>query len=152
MKNKTIFNLKYMSNLYIKLKENKLKSIDSRIEKLQDKIQQEKKAIEDSRMLLDRLEAENTLLDTEYLHHLDAFEKGGKIISVKNYNFNISQWENLHLKKKSPCYVLQTRGEQNIYTFNEDMNDFLEYLLTLNYSIIVLSVDKSRITLQFRTH
>jgi hypothetical protein len=145
-------NFNFLSRLYIKFKEKNLKSLEKNILELRKQIENEKKLLEQNKQSLERLTEENNSIEKDYEALVKFFEKGKKTITIKNNNFTLDVWENVFIKKKSSSYVIQTKREQDIYVFEENMNDFMDYLLTLNHSIIVLSVDRYRIVLQIRTH
>jgi hypothetical protein len=143
-------NFKFLSNLYLKLKEQRLTSIEVRIQELHQEIEKEKKLLDKKTATLEKLVEENTLIKKDYHRILNLFYNENKTISIRNNNYDISPWENVYLKKKPSHYVIQTKKEQDIYIFSEDLNSFLEYFLTISHSMIVLSVDKKRIVIQIR--
>ena len=144
------FNLKFFSNIYLKLKEKRVTSLEMNLNALNKEIEAEKKSLQQNNEYLNKLTEENTQIKKEYLNLMKLFENENKTISSKNNNYNISIWENVYIRKDLSYYVIQTKKGENIYTFDKSMNDFVEYFSTLDYSIIVLSISIKRITLQFR--
>ncbi|MBC8062887.1 MAG: hypothetical protein H7Y18_19835 [Clostridiaceae bacterium] len=149
--NKNYFtNLKFFSSIYLKLKEKTVNSLDLKVKGLENQIEKEKKLLEENNQYLDIILLENTSIKGEYYNHLKLFKNENKSISIRNNNYNISIWENVFIRKQLSYYVIQTKKEEDIYTFNKSMNNFIDYFLTLDYSIVVLSVSEKRITLQLR--
>ena len=141
---------KFLSSIYLKIEEKKLNSLDVEIKALHQQIENEKKLVEQNGQFLDKLIEENVSMKNNCNSLLKLFENTNKTISIRNNNYDISIWENVYIKKKSSYYVIQTKREQDIYVFNENMNDSIEYILNLDYHILVLSVYSNRILLQFR--
>jgi len=151
MNKKDFANLKFFSSIYLKLKEKKANSLEAKIKELKKRIETEKKSLSQSNQYLDKLIRENTSIKKQYINLIKLFENENKTISIRNNNYNVSIWENITLQKIFSYYVIRAkREEEALYTFNKDMNDFWDYFLTLDYSIIVLSVSKTKIVLQFR--
>lgn len=141
---------KFLTSLYLKLKEKRLNSLDRKIQDLKEQIEDKKKLFKQNTASLEKLVEEKDSLINEYHRMLVLLEKGNKTIAIRNNSYDVLPWENVYIKKSSDTYVIQTKRGQNIYVFTEDIIPFLDYLLTLNPSIIVLSVDDNRIGLQFR--
>jgi hypothetical protein len=150
MNKNNFITLKFLSNVYLKLKEMRMNSFDRKIQGLQMQIDKRKILLEQNKQYLDTLTAENDLIKKDFYNITKLFENENKTITIKNNNYDLDLWENVFIKKKSSYYVIQTKKEQEIYVFNENMNDFLASFLTLSHSIVILSVDKYRIVLQFR--
>lgn len=150
MKKQENSNLKFLSNFYYKLKEKRLKDLDKKIEKLKEDLEKEKVLKENSSAYLDKLLKESRELKQYYENQIKLLANRNNTITIKNNNFKVKQWENLTLTKVGTTYVIQSKTMETLYVFEEDMKDFLQILLTLDYSIIVLSVESSRIVIQFR--
>jgi len=142
--------LKFSSTIYRKLKENNLNSIDKNIEKLHQQIEEEMKLMTEKKQCLAKILDNNIALKRSYYQIKGLFENENKTISIKNHNYKLSAWENVFIKKVSSTYIIITKSDEEIYVFHENMCVFLEYLASLNYSIITLSVDKNNIILQIR--
>lgn len=141
---------KFLTSLYLKLKEKRLNSLDRKIQDLKEQIEDKKKLFKQNTASLEKLAAEKNSLINQYHRMLELLEKGNKTIAIRNNSYDVTPWENVYIKKSSDTYVIQTKRGQNIYVFTEDIIPFIDYLLTQNTSIIVLSVDDKRIGLQFR--
>lgn len=141
---------KFLSNIYRKFKAAKLKSFEMNIHKLSQQIELEKKQYAENLEFLKSLQQNNNVVKEKYAELFTLFKIENKTITIKNNNYNIKQWDNLLIEKRAKNYIIQTKRNEDIYIFEESMNVFFEFFLTLQYSIIVLSVDKARITLQFR--
>lgn len=150
MKKQENSNLKFLSNFYYKLKEKRLKDLDKKIEKLKEDLEKEKVLKENSSAYLDKLLKESRELKQYYENQIKLLANRNNTITIKNNNLKVKQWENLTLTKVGTTYVIQSKTMETLYVFEEDMKDFLQILLTLDYSIIVLSVESSRIVIQFR--
>lgn len=143
-------NFKFLSSIYLKIKERELNLLYKKIQELQRQIESEKIQLKKDTQYLDKVMEQNTIIKKNYENLLNLFQNENKTFWIHNSDYNISPWENVYIKKKAPNYIIETKREQAIYVFDASMNDFLDYLSTLNCSIIVLSVDKSRIVLQLR--
>jgi hypothetical protein len=143
-------NFKFLSNLYLKFKENRLHLLDLKIQELKQQIEAEKARLEQDRQSLDQLAEQNTLIKRDYESMLRLFQNENKTIWIKNYDYNLSPWENVYIRQKDSSYAIVTKREEEIYVFDVELKAFLAYLTSLSHSIIVLSVDKSRIVLQLR--
>ena len=151
MNKKDFVNLKFFSGIYLLLKEKRANSLEAKIKEFKKRIETEKKLLSQCNHYLDNLIRDNTSIKKEYINLIKLFENENKSISIRNNNYNVSIWENISIQKISSCYVISAKKEEMaLYTFNKNMNDFWDYFLTLDYSIIVLSVSKTKITLQFR--
>lgn len=144
-------NLKFFSSIYLKLQEKKVDHLEVKAMRLKKEIEKEKKLLQQNHEYFDKLLAENALIKKQYDHLMLLFENENKTISIRNNNYRISIWENVFIEKKSAYYIIKSKREEDgIYTFNKDMNGFIDYFLTLDYSIVVLSISKKRINLQIR--
>ena len=151
MNKNDIINLKFFSSIYLKLKEKRVNYLEVKVKGLKKEIEIQRNLLNQNDQYFNRLIKENTSIKKEYHDLIELFENENKTISIRNNNYNISIWENVYIRKKLSYYVIQTkRQEDDIYTFNKDMNDFIDYFSTLDYSIIVLSISKKRIVLQLR--
>lgn len=150
MGKKSFIDFRFLSSIYLKFNEKRLNFSNSKIHKLQEQIEIENSLLEYNKKRFDELSIENTLIKKNYADILKLFENVNKTISIKNDNYDITIWENVIIKKENSSYVIQTKREQVIYVFNEKMNDFIDYFLTLHHSIIVLSVDNDNIVLHIR--
>ncbi|SCN24884.1 hypothetical protein N3C_2025 [Clostridium sp. N3C] len=150
MKKRENSNLKFLSNFYYKLKERRLKDLEQKIQNLKEEIEKEKLLKDRSAVYLDKLLEENKALKEHYEQQVKLLAKRNNTITLKNNNYNVKQWENLTLAKIGSNYAIQTKAMETLYVFEDDMKDFLQLLQTLDYSIIVLSVDSSRVVIQFR--
>lgn len=143
-------NFGFLSKLYLKLNERQLISLDSKIKELQIQIEAKRNLLEQNKHFLNRLDQENALLKKQYEYFIKLFQSENKTFTISNNNYIISTWENVFIKKRINHYVIQTKREQNIYDFDENMNEFFDYLITLSYSLLVISTDSYRIILQLR--
>lgn len=150
MKNQENSNFKFLSNFYYKLKERRLKDLDKKIQNLKEEIEKEKLLKDNSSLYLDKLLEESGEVKRYYEQQIKLLASRNNTITLKNNNFKVKQWENLTLAKVGSNYAIQTKGMETLYMFEDDMKDFLQVLLSLDYSIIVLSVDSSRVVIQFR--
>ncbi|NLP28941.1 MAG: hypothetical protein GX370_09325 [Clostridia bacterium] len=150
MKKQEKSNLKFLSNFYYKLKERRLKELDKKIDSLKEDIEKEKLHKDSSSAYLDKLLEENRALKKHYEQMVNLLARRNNTITLKNRNYNIAQWENLTLIKVGSNYTIQSKAKETLYIFEDDMTDFVKILLNLEHSIIVLSVDSSRIVIQFR--
>ena len=141
---------KFLSSIYIKLKRIRLNSFDSRIQSLHKQIETGKITLQENRQSLDGLTAENILIKKDFYSITKLFENENKTISIKNNNYNVDLWENVFIKKESSYYVIKAKNAGVIYVFNENMNNSLDYFIVQDYSMVIFSVDKYRIILQFR--
>ncbi|MDT8716792.1 hypothetical protein IAI10_08990 [Clostridium sp. 19966] len=146
--NKNYFvNFKFLSKLYLKLKKNKLKSTEADIKNLKLQIEKEKIIIEQTSQQLDKLvsERDNYRANADKLDKM--LENKTYTIGLKNNNYALKPWDNLTIKKIFSSYAIIDKSQQTIYIFEETMKEFIEYILTINHSIVVLSVDRSKIQL-----
>lgn len=146
--NKNYFvNFKFLSKLYLKLKKNKLKSTEADIKNLKLQIEKEKIIIEQTSQQLDKLvsERDNYRANADKLDKM--LENKTYTIGLKNNNYDLKPWDNLMIKKISSSYAIIDKSQQTIYILEETMKEFIEYILTINHSIVVLSVDRSKIQL-----
>lgn len=150
MKKQENSSLRFLSNFYYKLKERRLKDLEQKIQNLKEEIEKEKLLKDRSAVYLDKLLEENKALKEHYEQQVKLLAKRNNTITLKNNNYNVKQWENLTLAKIGSNYAIQTKAMETLYVFEDDMKDFLQLLQTLDYSIIVLSVDSSRVVIQFR--
>jgi deoxycytidine triphosphate deaminase len=150
MNKNNFITFKFLSSIYIKLKETKLSSLDSKIQGLQTQVDEGKVMLEQKKQNLDILIAENILIKKDFYSITKLFENENKTMSIKNNNYDVALWENVSIRKQSSYYVIQSKKNQVIYVFNENMNDFLNSFLALSHSVVILSVDKYRIVLQLR--
>jgi hypothetical protein len=150
MNNNNFSGFKFLSLLYLKLKNKSVNSLDIKIQALKHEIDCKEKLISENKNTVARLMAENSTIKKDYSRQYNLFENFNKTITIRNNNCAVASWENLYIKKRFSEYVLQTKKGEDVYVFQKDMTDFLNFFLTLNYSIIVLSVDKNRIMVQFR--
>lgn len=150
MNKNNYFAFKFISTFYLKLKEIRLNSLDKKIQTIQNKIDNGKLLLEENQQYLDTLTIENALIKEDFYNLAKLFERSSKTITLKNNNFDVELGDNLSIKKRSSYYVILAKKVQIIYVFNENMNGFLEYLLTMPHSIVILSVDKIRIVLQIK--
>ncbi len=141
---------KFFSNFYLSGKEKKLKALDRQIEQLKLSIKNEKTLIENNEKTAIELEKISFDISKKYISTIEFFINTSKIFFIKNNGYNVSSWDNLNLVYLSKSYVLQTKKGEIIYAFKVYLNDFFKYVNTLNYTIIVLSVDKNYIELEFR--
>lgn len=150
MKKQENSSLRFLSNFYYKLKEKRLKALEQKIENLKKELEEEKLQKDKSTAYLDKFLEENKALKKQYEQQLKLLASRNNTITLKNNNFKVKQWENLILAKIGANYVIQTKAMETLYIFEDDMKDFLQLLQGLDYSIIVLSVDSSRLVIQFR--
>lgn len=150
MNKNNYFAFKFISTFYLKLKEIRLNSLDKKIQIKQNQIDNGKLLLEENKKYLETLTAENSLIKEDYYNLAKLFEAESKTITLKNNDFDVELGDNLTIKKRSSFYVILSKKDQIIYVFNENMNGFLEYLLTMPHSIVILSVDKIRIVLQIK--
>lgn len=141
---------KFLSSIYLKLKEMRLNSLDTKIQGLQTQLENEKALLKLNKESLDIMSNENTLIKKDFKSITSIFENENKTITIKNNNYDVNLWENVSLKKESSYYVIEAKTAGVIYVFNESMNDFFDSFQTLSCSIVILSVDNYRIVLQFR--
>jgi len=150
MNKKDFTNFKFFSYIYLKLKIKTVNSLEVRVQTLMKELEKDKKLLEENNQYFDKILEENKSIKNYYFNLVKLFENENKSLSIRNNNYNISVWENVFIQKKSSYYIIRTKKEEDIYTFNTNLNDFIDYFLTLDYSIIVLSISPSRITLQIR--
>ena len=150
MNKNNFITFKFLSSIYLKLKEIRLNSFDRKIQELQTQIDKGKIILKENKQYIEILDVENIYIKKHFSNITKLFENENKTISIKNNNYNVDLWENISIEKESSYYVIQANKEQVIYVFNENMNDFLDCFLTLRHRIVILSVDKYRIVLQFR--
>ena len=141
---------RFLSSIYLKAKEKKSKYLDVKIKNLQTQIKSQKKLIEQKKYSISGLMEENTSIKKNHNDMIKLFEN--KTLTIPNNNYDICPLENVFIKKESSCYIIETEKKQTIYVFSENMTASIEYFLTLKYSIIVLSVDRNKIVLQFMQH
>ncbi|WP_163193011.1 hypothetical protein [Clostridium thermarum] len=141
-------NFRFLSGIYLKIKNIKLKSLENQIDKLKAVIDEESAKLLEEKAQLQKLQEENSIIIDKYLKMEDLFKNQKKILTIKNYGYRLERWENVYIIKQSSGYFIQSKRQENIYQFEDNMRTFLDYLLTLEYSIIVLSVDKNIINLQ----
>lgn len=141
-------NFRFLSSLYLKIKNIKLKALEDKIEKLKAAIDEESAKLLEEQAQLQKLYEENSMILDKYLKMEDLFKNQKKILTIKNNDYRLERWENVYIIKQSSGYFIQSKRQENIYQFADNMRTFLDYLLTLDYSIIVLSVDKNIINLQ----
>jgi hypothetical protein len=143
-------NFRFLSSIYRKIKNIRLKVLNEQVQKLKLQIEDEKMQLQDEEAHLEKLLQKNSIIKDKYTKGEELFQSQNKIIAIKNNNYRIERWDNVFIKKQSSSYVILTKRQEEIYHFDENLKDFLDYLLTLEHSVIVLSVDKSRISLQIR--
>ncbi|WP_139904713.1 hypothetical protein [Clostridium thermarum] len=141
-------NFRFLSGIYLKIKNIKLKSLEDQIDKLKAVINEESAKLLEEKAQLQKLQEENSIIIDKYLKMEDLFKNQKKILTIKNYGYRLERWENVYIIKQSSGYFIQSKRQENIYQFEDNMRTFLDHLLTLEYSIIVLSVDKNIINLQ----
>ncbi len=145
-----MINFKLFNNFYLSGKEKKLKALDKQIEHLKLSIKNEKASIENNEKTATELEKINSDIGKKYISTVEFFINTSKIFFIKNNNYKVSPWDKLNLVYLSKSYVLKTKKGEIIHVFKDYLNDFFKYINTFNYTIIVLSVDKNYIELEFR--
>jgi hypothetical protein len=148
MDKNNLFNLKFLSVFKLKQKEKSLILLDENIRTLKYKIQLEKKLLEIETKNLDKLTIENKSIKKEHISFLKLLQGEENTFWIKNNNYNVNPFDNVLIVKKSSTFLIQTKSNETIYVFNDTLTNFLDYLLALNYNIIVLSVDTNRILLK----
>lgn len=148
MNKNNLFNLKFLSVFKLKQKEKSLILLDENIKTLKYKIQLEKNSLEIETKNLDKLTIENKFIKKEHISFFKLLQGQENTFWIKNNNYNVNPFDNVLIVKKLSTFLIQTKSNETIYIFNNTLTNFLDYLLTLNYSIIVLSVDTNRILLK----
>lgn len=143
-------NFKFLSTIYRAHKEKKLNSLELDIQRLKGQIETEKVVFAENMKSFASYVQENDLTKEKYSKLLQLIKNGNKSITIENKNYSVNQWDNLFITKESNSYVIQTRKKETIFFFDSKLNDFMDYFTKQDYSIIVLSVDKRRIVIQFR--
>lgn len=147
MSKNDFINFKFLSKIYLKLKKNRLESIESEIKALKEELQRERQKIEDSKAQIEKIKLESNSFKARS-EQLDKLLDGKTYtINVKNNNYILSPWENLQIKKLSAGYSIISKAQQTIYVFEDNMKYFLEYALNINYSVVVLSADRNNVQL-----
>ncbi|SMC21289.1 hypothetical protein SAMN02745134_01234 [Clostridium acidisoli DSM 12555] len=148
MNKNNLSNLKFLSVFKLKQKEKSLILLDENIKTLKHKIQLEKNLLEIETKNLDKLTIENKSIKKEHISFLKLLQGEENTFWIKNNNYNVNPFDNVLIVKKLSTFLIQTKSNETIYVFNNTLTNFLDYLLALNYSIIVLSVDTNRILLK----
>lgn len=148
MNKNNLFNLKFLSVFKLKQKEKSLILLDENIKTLKHKIQLEKNLLEIDKKNLEKLTIENKSIKKEHISFLKLLQGKENTFWIKNNNYNVNPFDNVLIVKKSSTFLIQTKSNETIYVFNNTLTNFLDYLLTLNYSIIVISIDTNRILLK----
>lgn len=143
-------NLKLLSNIYLKLKENKLKTLDKKLQNYKLQLEDEKSNLTVNKEYLNELLKENAMVKHDFNKLETLLKSDNNVINIKNNGYAIAMWENVFVKKTSTCYILETKKHEVIFSFSESLNYFWDYFAEHDYSIIVLSVDNYRIQLQIR--
>lgn len=152
MKDNDITSLKFLSKLYLKLKQNKLNSMDSRLQNLHCQIENKQTVVEKKKLYVKQLIEQNCFIKNKLDNAIKLFYTQNKTFAIPNNSYNLSVFGNVYIAKKSFSYIIETKKKEEIYIFDAKLNDFLDYLLSLNYSVIVLSVEAREIILKINIH
>lgn len=148
MKDNNVTNFKFLSKIYIGFKHKKLNYLVQKNKKLHFQIESQKTLIERKKQHLKQLIEQNSSVKNNYQNLINLFYSDYKTFAIPNNSYNISVFENVFIIKKISSYIIETKRNEEIYVFDEKLNDFLDYLLTLHYSVIVLSVETQKIVLK----
>lgn len=150
MGNEYFSNFKLLSTIYLKFKDNKLKTLDKKLQNYRQHLECEKSKLTENQEYLNELLKENAMTKHDFNRLETLLKCDNNVINIKNNGYAIAMWENVFVKKTSSCYILETKKHEVIFSFSESLNYFWDYFSTHDYSIIVLSVDNYRIQLQIR--
>lgn len=148
MNKNNLTNFKFLSEIYVSFKQKKLNSLNERANKLRAQIENEKAIIQEKTQYFQQLKERNNSVKNSYNDLINLFADEYKAFTIPNNSYNIKVFENVFIQRKLTSYIIVTKTGEEIYTFDTKFNDFLEYLLTLNYSIIVLSAEPRSLSLK----
>lgn len=137
-------------NKYIKNKEDFIHSLDNNINKLKNDIEVKKEEISKNKVLLEQIKFKKSLLQDKYKSLLRILKQRGCMIYIKNNDYNLSEWENLYIRKERNNYgiiskngsILSELDDRLVKIFNKEIDEN-------KYSLIIIRIEGKNIKIKF---
>ncbi|MBL4938381.1 hypothetical protein JK636_21950 [Clostridium sp. YIM B02515] len=152
MKNNDFFNFKFLNKYYVKNKEKEIKRLEDLKLKLLEDIEEEKLKQQKNEISLEKLTYENSQLNSQYNNLLNIAVNRGLISNIENTNFNIKEWDNLYIYKKSGKYFLKDKNNIDYGSLEKDITELLDDIFKrgFNCSIVVIRATNKIVKIQIR--
>ncbi|WP_234118535.1 hypothetical protein [Clostridium hydrogenum] len=138
-------------NRFLIQKEEELKKIEDMIAKTKIDIEEFKELNKTYNDKLDKEKMRNVVLNVRYNALVNKMKNEGAIFEIENRDFEIKEWENLHLNKEGRRYILKTAYGDTIYKFDDVIGECIGTLTSKNdFSFIVVRAEKHKLKVQFR--
>jgi predicted RNase H-like nuclease (RuvC/YqgF family) len=144
--------MKSLNFYYVKQKENELKKLEEKKAKLSREIVQETSELENSKENLEKLKLENNMLKEQYGNLKKLIKSRGIILDIENNRYNIKEWDNLYIKRKTSRFFILSRNEEEIYSLGNATCMLMEDMFSAgcSCSIVVIRVTAKWLKLQIR--
>lgn len=137
-------------NKYIKKKEDFIHNLDNNIDKLKNNIKIKKEEINKNKISLEKIKFEKSLLQDKEKGLIRILKQRGSIIYIRNNDYNLSEWENLYIKKEKNQYfiiskngsVLSELDDRIVKIFNKEIDKG-------KYSLIIIRIEGKNIKIKF---
>ncbi|ERI93888.1 hypothetical protein HMPREF1982_01340 [Clostridiales bacterium oral taxon 876 str. F0540] len=152
MKSNDFFNLKLLNRYYVKRKEKEIKDLEALALKLSQNIEEEERKRQGYELNLEKTVYKYNELKSLYNNLINMVLSRGIILDIENVNFNIKEWDNLYIYKKSGKYFIKDKNNIDYESLDKDTSELFEEIFDkgYNYSIVVIRVTKRLIKIQIR--
>jgi|GEM_PF-1093328 len=152
MKNNDFFNFKFLNKYYVKNKEKEIKKLEDLKLKLSEDIEKEKLIQQKNEISLKKITSENSELNSQYNNLLNMAVNRGLIFDIENTNFNIKEWDNLYIYRKSGKYYFKDKNNIDYGSLEKDITELFDDIFKrgFNCSIVVIRVESKAVKIQVR--
>lgn len=152
MKNNDFFNFKFLNKFYVKNKEKEIKRLEDLKLRLSEDIEKEKLKQQNNEISLEKMTRENRELNSQYNNLLYMTVNRGLIFDIENTNFNVKEWDNLYIYKKSGKYFFKDKNNIDYGSLEKDITELFDDIFKrgFNCSIIIIRVTDKVVKIQVR--
>ncbi|MCY6355797.1 hypothetical protein [Clostridium sp. ZS2-4] len=137
-------------NKYINSKQHIINNLRRNKEALEKEINKKIEEIDKNKEILEREKFENSLLKDRYNSLMRILSERGTILYIKNNNYNINEWENLHIiREKNRNFIASKNGIQLSELDERISKTFSEEIRNNEYRLVVTRVENKKIKIQF---
>ncbi|OFI01570.1 hypothetical protein CLOACE_20520 [Clostridium acetireducens DSM 10703] len=138
-------------NNYIKEKSKEIKKLEKSKNQYIAEIEKCNKIFKYNKLKYNKIAYNNKELADKYEKLKHIFYKRGIILYIRNKNYNVNEWDNLHLKLEYNNYYIYTKNNELLYKFHEEETSVIrEMIYNKPYSLIITRIDGNVLKLQLR--
>lgn len=132
-------------------KNRRISNLDGRKEKLKLKINNEQNDFKQLIKEKEKLKEENKRVNSVFNSLVAILKSRGIIFDIPNKNFQVREWDNLHIKKSDNSYSFVNKSGVCLYVLDKKYCETMDYIVkNYSYSIVVIRKNPHSLKVQLR--